>query len=38
VAIAAAYYPLAFFFCLDREHRLLALRWLTRRSKTFAAA
>jgi hypothetical protein len=37
-AIAAVYYPIAFFFCVDGQHRPLVLRWIAKRSKTLAAA
>lgn len=30
-AIAALFYPLAFFLCVDGKHRPLALRWIARR-------
>ncbi len=38
VSIAAVYYPVAFFTCVDPRHRPLLLRWIARRSKAFAAA
>jgi O-antigen/teichoic acid export membrane protein len=38
VLIAAAFYPVAFFSCVDPRHRPLVLGWIAKRSKAFAAA
>lgn len=37
-AIAAVYYPLAFFLCVDSRHRPLVVHWIAKRSKRLTPA